>query len=285
MAGEQYQKDPARALDFKVRGNKFYTSGDYKTAEELYGQAIQHDQSNPQLYTNRSLASLKLQHFDLVIADCLSALDLAPEQGTSLKAYYGLAQAQISVGHPAEALQSALKAHEFCVKEIGVGGKGASSIGPITELVLRCKKEKWEMREKEREARKGGLLAELVGGLEREMESRIARGENSEIAKAQIGQKIEDLRKTFEDAGEAETRRKEVPDWCVDDISFAVMVDPVVTKTGQSYDRASIMEHLRRSATDPLTREPLTPADLRPNLALKQACAEFLEENGWAVDW
>lgn len=45
------------------------------------------------------------------------------------------------------------------------------------------------------------------------------------------------------------------------------------------------MEHLRRHPTDPLTREPLVPADLRPNLALKEACAEFLEENGWAVDW
>lgn len=45
------------------------------------------------------------------------------------------------------------------------------------------------------------------------------------------------------------------------------------------------MEHLKRSHTDPLTREPLRPEDLRPNLALKQACEEFLEANGWAVDW
>lgn len=57
------------------------------------------------------------------------------------------------------------------------------------------------------------------------------------------------------------------------------------TKTGQSYERASIMEHLRRSATDPLTREPLRIDELRPNIMLKQACEEFLLENGWAVDW
>jgi len=57
------------------------------------------------------------------------------------------------------------------------------------------------------------------------------------------------------------------------------------TKTGQSYERASITEHLRRSPTDPLTREPLRVTDLRPNLGLKAACAEFLEQNGWAVDW
>lgn len=57
------------------------------------------------------------------------------------------------------------------------------------------------------------------------------------------------------------------------------------TKTGQSYERSTILEHLRRSQTDPLTRAPLMQEDLRPNLALKQACAEFLEKNGWAVDW
>jgi STIP1 family protein 1 len=45
------------------------------------------------------------------------------------------------------------------------------------------------------------------------------------------------------------------------------------------------MEHLKRHPTDPLTREPLSPSDLRPNLGLKQACEEFLNENGWAVDW
>jgi STIP1 family protein 1 len=57
------------------------------------------------------------------------------------------------------------------------------------------------------------------------------------------------------------------------------------TNTGRSYERASIMEHLSRQPTDPLTREPLLPSQLRPNLGLKQACEEFLEENGWAADW
>jgi STIP1 homology and U-box containing protein 1 len=57
------------------------------------------------------------------------------------------------------------------------------------------------------------------------------------------------------------------------------------TRRGKSYERSTIMEHLRHHQTDPLTREPLYPHDLVPNLGLKQACEEFLEENGWAVDW
>lgn len=71
----------------------------------------------------------------------------------------------------------------------------------------------------------------------------------------------------------------------IDNITFCIMHDPVVTRTGNSYERSSILEHLKRSQTDPLTREPLTVRDLRPNLALRQACAEFLEKNGWAVDY
>ncbi len=63
------------------------------------------------------------------------------------------------------------------------------------------------------------------------------------------------------------------------------MLDPVVTKRGHSYERATIEQHLLTNPTDPLTREPLTKEDLRPNLALKAACEAFLEENGWAVDW
>lgn len=57
------------------------------------------------------------------------------------------------------------------------------------------------------------------------------------------------------------------------------------TKHGHSYDRVTLLDHLKRSPTDPLTREPLTEKDLRPNLALKAACESFLKENGWAVDW
>ncbi|KAK6598284.1 STIP1-like protein [Botrytis cinerea] len=99
--------------------------------------------------------------------------------------------------------------------------------------------------------------------------------------------KIEEVERMFrlvETQGK-DGRRREMPDWAIDGISFNVMIDPVVTKTGQSYERTSILQHLERSCTDPLTREPLIPSDLRPNLGLRHAIEEFLEENGWAVEW
>lgn len=63
------------------------------------------------------------------------------------------------------------------------------------------------------------------------------------------------------------------------------MHDPVLTPAGTSYDRVSILKHLKVSSADPVTRQPLSEKQLRPNIALKEVSAEFLERNGWAVDY
>ncbi|KAI9054516.1 hypothetical protein LZ554_001673 [Drepanopeziza brunnea f. sp. 'monogermtubi'] len=300
--------DPAKALEYKEMGNKCFQAGDYVAAEAFYEKAIRHDVQNPLLYTNRSTALLKLLNYPAVVANSMHSIALSPH---SMKAHFQLAQAQIELHNPIPALESAKLAHKYCVEELQAGGKGGSSLGVITELVLRCKGEAWAMRERERERERGGLLGDVLRGLDREMRAELEglgegrvegverldlkvdsgaegvdRGERRTAIEKKWEAKKEEVRQVWEKAGEeGESRRRKVPDWCVDNITFAVMVDPVVTKTGQSYDRSSIMEHLRRSPTDPLTREPLRAEDLRPNLALRLACEEFLEENGWAADW
>ncbi len=76
-----------------------------------------------------------------------------------------------------------------------------------------------------------------------------------------------------------------MPDGLIDPITFEVMHDPVITPTGVSFERVSLLKHIRANGGDPLTRLPLKPDQLIPNVALKNACAEFREKNGWAVDW
>lgn len=193
----------------------------------------------------------------------------------------------------------------------------------VSQLVLQAKKEKWEAKERERIRRRSALLAELEEELKRKMRMELRKVdimcegredtsdalEEREEVEYTWRQKIDELRSVFAiaDAGLEERvrhhltispslppffgltivggKKQEVPDYMIDNISFCIMHDPVLTKNGRSYDRSTILEHLRRSSTDPLTRDPLTAADLRPNLALKQACMEFLEKNGWAVDY
>lgn len=124
------------------------------------------------------------------------------------------------------------------MEEIHVGGKGGTSIGMITELVLKCKKEDWERRESERLAGRNGLLYELEDALREKKGEELRRlGENGipdeeGIAKIQnkYEAKLGELRSTFEIANmmSFEDKRRKVPDWVVDDITFSVMLDPVV---------------------------------------------------------
>lgn len=237
------------------------------------------DPKNQALYTNRAMARLKLELWDAVVSDCQDALALNPE---SMKASYYLSQALLPLGDYDGAVAAGLRAHKRCVES------GDRSLPAITTQVLRCKKERWEHREKVR-LRESRYLEDETLDLAARAKARALDDAASAVERAELetewDRKLDDLRRVFERSRDRAEQRREVPDWVIDDISFGIMVDPVITKMGKSYERASIMEHLRRHPIDPLTREPLTPAELRPNLALKQACEEFLEENGWAVDW
>ncbi|KAL9603939.1 MAG: hypothetical protein Q9219_000877 [cf. Caloplaca sp. 3 TL-2023] len=282
----------ARANALKEEGNRYFQDGDYKSAEVLYGKAIQQDSLNPKLFTNRAMTRLRLQTWDSCIDDCIRCIDLDRH---NMKAYYYLAQAQLALRHPNEALSSALTAYGECLKSDIFN----SSTRHISQLVLQAKKEKWEAQERERIRRRSELLKELEDGLTAMKRFELqnlnvkyeGRGnamevlEEREEVETSYRKKIEELRSVFAVADPENLQQREVPDYLIDNISFCIMHDPVVTKTGNSYERSTILEHLKRSPTDPLTREPLTIHELRPNLALKQACAEFLEKNGWAVDY
>ncbi|KAI9833545.1 MAG: hypothetical protein M1826_007159 [Phylliscum demangeonii] len=295
-------KAAEEALRLKDEGNKSFQAGHYQAAEHLYTQAITLDPANAALYTNRAYMRVKLEAWDGVVSDSLQSIELRP---ANMKAYYYLAQAQMALHHPNEALSSALTAYDHCL------ATGNGSVSSIAALVLQAKKAKWEARERERLRRQSSLLRELEDRLadaradERDaIEAKRAAGrlswpdarEELDVVDEGARAKLDELRRVFALAKPDVLQPRAcspirvacgaiVPDHLIDSISFSIMHDPVVTKTGQSYDRSTILEHLKRSATDPLTRDPLRHEDLRPNLALKQACADFLEANGWAVDW
>jgi len=54
-------------------------------------------------------------------------------------------------------------------------------------------------------------------------------------------------------------------------ITDQLMVDPVIDRDGNSYERKAIEEWLGRCATSPITRNPLQISDLTPNRTLKSA--------------
>jgi U-box domain len=52
-------------------------------------------------------------------------------------------------------------------------------------------------------------------------------------------------------------------------ITQSKMVDPVLGSDGNTYERSAITEWLRTHTTSPITREPMTAANLVPNYALR----------------
>ncbi|KAI0452039.1 U-box domain-containing protein [Xylaria acuta] len=281
-----------KAARLKEEGNRHFGAGNFHAAEGLYSKAsswvadvellsvsIIADAANPYLYTNRAMSRTKLALHEEAASDCYTSLKLS---GPNMKAYFLLSQCLVALHDFNGALENALEAHKMGTET------NDKSLPQLTTQVLRCKKERWDELEKRRSREGQELEKELIRLLEREHHANIADSA-SDIERAEIleefANKITLLEATFEAARSASGKKREVPDWVIDDISFGIMVDPVITKTGKSYERASIMEALRRNPVDPLTREPLLPSDLRPNIGLRQACEEFLENNGWAVDW
>ena len=222
--------------------------------------------------------------WESAIADCNECLKVQPD---SMKAHFYLAQAHLEMNNIDVALDHALKAYDICA------ATNDKSLTAIVGQVLKCKQEKWAHLEKLRRRERADLEAEVLAMMERDRDQALqssrdldaTEGVSEQDIREEWDKKMEAMRDVFETSRAADQKKRQVPEWAIDDITFGFMHDPVITKTGKSYERASIVEHLRRSKTDPLTREPLDIKDLRPNRDLKQACDEFLEQNGWAVDW
>jgi len=226
-----------------------------------------------------------------------------------MKAHFLLAQALCRIGNNKEALKEIKETHKQVLEDITTYGEhdkrsGINSLGTIMEWGMIIRKEVWEEREASRSAVQSSLLPELLEALAEKKEAKIKKAreewncEGEELVDVQekvvrvekeYEEKAEELERVFrvakEENGGNGGKRRDMPDWAWDGISFNLMLDPVMTKTGQSYERLSIYKHLERSQTDPLTREPLRKEDLRPNLGLRMAVEDFVEENGWAVEW
>lgn len=190
----------------------------------LTSPSIIADPKNAALYTNRALARLKLQLYDSVIDDCQRCLELKPG---NMKAYYYLSQAQLALRDYDAALQNALRAHEICAVTAD------KSLGAVTSQVLSCKKARWEDRERRRIREGIELENETLALLEREKAAMLA-GVESELERRDIetewDQKIAAMKRTFEAARAADSKRREVPDWAIDEIGFGIMVDPVIVR-------------------------------------------------------
>mmetsp|Transcript_15360 Transcript_15360/g.30817 ORF Transcript_15360/g.30817 Transcript_15360/m.30817 type:complete len:117 (+) Transcript_15360:96-446(+) len=79
--------------------------------------------------------------------------------------------------------------------------------------------------------------------------------------------------------------RPAVPECLCCQITFDLLKEPVLTPSGQTYEREALEQHIAANGRwDPVTRQPFQAGDLRENTAVKELIRDFLEQNPWAFN-
>ncbi|WKY12796.1 hypothetical protein Q1695_003973 [Nippostrongylus brasiliensis] len=273
--------------DLKMDGNRFFQQGRYQEAIDAYSKAIIRNPHVSTYFTNRALCHMNLKAWAKAAEDCSKAAFL---DRNNVKAYYFGGRAAIQLGNYNEAIRLITQAKELASSQ-------KMNFGDEIHAQMRlARREKFRMEEEKRVKEEGELqiylrrlinddvnrrVAELVSNSEgdskqnamaEDIEQITMEGEQYKAQLDSLFAQIDDRR-----------RKREIPDFLCGKISCALLQDPVITPSGITYDRADIKQHLHRVGHfDPVTRAPLTEADLIPNLAMKEVLEHFLIENPWA---
>ncbi|KAK5806219.1 hypothetical protein VI817_000477 [Penicillium citrinum] len=283
------------AQELKAKGNELYKQGDFAGAEDYFSQAIQKNPNDPTFFSNRAITRIKLGKWAEVEHDARAAIDLyGLKNPTALKSSYYLSQALLELHRPQEAYDVAIDAYQ-----LSLGSKNAQTEN-LSRTVLRAKQQIWAAKETSRLREMNETLKGIETLIEADLDRSITElrkqvdagelgeigfGEDQKALRKDSEKKIQDVREAFRIASNGEVKERIVPDYLIDGITFEVMHDPVMTPSGSSFDRIGITKYVEKSGVDPITRVAMTVNDLRPNYALKAACEDFLDKNGWAVDY
>ncbi|XP_039121505.1 E3 ubiquitin-protein ligase CHIP-like [Dioscorea cayenensis subsp. rotundata] len=259
-------------------GNAAFKKERFGAAIDAYTEAIVLCPDVSVYWTNRALCRMKRNDWTGVEEDCTRALEL---DSSSVKAHYMLGRALLIKQDTVRGIKELEKALDL--------GRGADPSGymidEIWPVLADAKYKEWEELS-DRRAWKLQCLKELCNEALIEHDfletSRTLDESGNAAARDRLSEQLELLGRVFSKAAEAD-KLTEIPDYLCCKITLDIFRDPVITPSGVTYERAVILEHLRKVGNfDPLTREPLERHQLAPNLAIKQAVQSFLSEHGWA---
>ncbi|KAG4094926.1 hypothetical protein H8356DRAFT_1045606 [Neocallimastix lanati (nom. inval.)] len=279
------------AENHKFQGNIFFKNQQYEEAIKEYSTAIIKNPKNIVYYTNRALCNIRLRKFEEAIYDCKKAIDI---DKNSLKGNYLLGQAIIESSSSPARLNEAIKVLRIAYDQSIRLRKDDSN--EIAKVILKARKKKYEVEGSRKVVENSDLMDYLIQLMENDRQNKIAdiRSDTTkteedvnndiEYINYEQDQRIKNLKQTFLKADPFQKDR-EAPDYLFGKIHFNIMLDPVITPSGITYDRTELREHFEKIGYfDPLTRKEITEKDLVPNLALREAIEDFLDHHGWAND-
>ncbi|KAK1354022.1 RING-type E3 ubiquitin transferase [Heracleum sosnowskyi] len=265
-----------QAEQLRQDGNSYFAKNKLSAAIDAYTEAITLCPNVPVYWTNRALCHRKRNDWVRVEEDCSRAVQL---DHSSVKAHYMLGLALLQREQYAEGVKELDKALDL--------GRGANPKSYIVEEVWqelsKARYLEWEHASTKRSLELQSLKEACRTALKEKHERQISEKEGfvDELSDDYSKQK-HDLEQVFDKASEEDTPT-EVPDYLCCKITLEIFRDPVITPSGVTYERAVILDHLKKVGEfDPITRKPLHEYQLVPNLAVKEAVQAFLQKHGWA---
>eukprot|EP01052_Picozoa_sp_SAG31_P010490 SAG31_NODE_575_length_13961_cov_41.577550_12_plen_249_part_00 len=233
----------------KQQGNECFKRGKLNAAIESYTQAID---SCPMatLYSNRAVCWFKLSkeagrnEWEAVERDCRACIALEK----SAKAFYYLGYALARMSRLEEAAAAFDEARRLS------GGNDRSFNARLEAAVGGLKKEQWERREAARATRATTALYAAREALKQgaavtqdPRSSEILNGVASTEVPVEV-LNVEDHLQAIDGLlmdEQHKANNRDVPDWLCCRITFDLMVDPVITPDGHTYERATLVQHLQ----------------------------------------
>ncbi|KAL9692783.1 hypothetical protein quinque_000071 [Culex quinquefasciatus] len=265
MSKHMYSTANLTDVELKDQGNRMFTARKYEDAINLYTKAIIKNPTNATYFTNRALCHIKMKRWDSSCTDCRRALDMDPNL---VKGHFFLGLSLMELDSFDEAIKHLMRAHDLAKEQkLNFGDDIASQLRYLNRLINE------DMENRIAKLKLDDTLNEdAFKDKSQEIESEC---ENHTIELNNIFAKVDEKR-----------RKREVPDYLCGKISFELLVDPVITPSGMTYERKDIEEHLQRVGHfDPVTRVKLTQDQPISNYSMKEVVDAFLSENEWALDY
>jgi len=251
----------------KDRGNTLFTECRYVEAIQEYSAAIVLAPREVVLFTNRALCHSRLCNFTMVEDDCRKAIDLDMK---SCKAHYLLGKAQLELRRFDEAIKSYTRALSYSKEQ----ERTKEFHDDAFDGLYMSKRHKWMEKN-----------AELVTKLEN-LKERCKQLLRDNPANPNDTPTTDDelslIEAVFMERSEVITDTV-VPESMCCGISMELMRDPVVTPSGNTFDRKMLISHIRENGPiDPVSRQHMTADMLIPNLAMKSLIQEHFDRHPWA---
>ena len=73
---------------------------------------------------------------------------------------------------------------------------------------------------------------------------------------------------------------EDAPDHLLDPISYEVFTDPVITPSGITYEKETILNHMKKKGKyDPISKQELSKDQLYPNLVIKDSVEAYKNDS------